>query len=250
MATLKLTPAAAATPAPAPQAAPGAVPAAPDWCHPRRLRQWGLRRGWRCQLRRRERWVKRALDLGLCALAGVPAAVIVAGLALAVRWDTPGKALFAQPRVGRNGRTFRMWKLRTMVINAEALERDLQHLNELPWPDFKISNDPRVTRVGRWLRRTSLDELPQIWNIVRGEMSWVGPRPTSFGLERYELWHTERLATPPGLTGLWQIVARAECDFDQRLRLDLAYVRNWRLGLDLAILAATVRAVLQQRGAK
>jgi lipopolysaccharide/colanic/teichoic acid biosynthesis glycosyltransferase len=244
MATLKLNPSAAA-PAPA---APAPVP--PAWCQPQRLRQWGLRRGWRCQLRPAERWRKRALDLVLCVLLGVPAAVVVGLAALAVRWDSPGKALFAQTRVGRNGRPFRMWKLRTMVANAQAMEAELRHLSELPWPDFKITRDPRVTRVGGWLRRTSLDELPQIWNIVRGEMSWVGPRPTSFGLERYQLWHTERLATPPGLTGLWQIVARAECDFDQRLRLDLAYGRNWRLRLDLAILAATVGAVWRQRGAK
>jgi lipopolysaccharide/colanic/teichoic acid biosynthesis glycosyltransferase len=245
MATLKLTSAAAAAAAPAAPAI-----AAPAWCQPQRLRQWGLRRGWRCQLRPGERWLKRAFDLGLCALVGLPAALLVGLAAVAVRWDSPGPALFAQQRVGGDGRPFRMWKLRTMVVNAQALEAELRPLSELPWPDFKITHDPRITRVGGWLRRTSLDELPQIWNIVRGEMSWVGPRPTSFGLERYQLWHTERLATPPGLTGLWQIVARAGCDFDQRLRLDLAYVRNWRLSLDLAILAATVRAVWQQRGAK
>lgn len=220
------------------------------WCEPQRRRARRLRRGWRCGLGRTERRWKRGLDLGLCLLLGLPAALLVGIAAVAVWLESPGSPFFAQPRVGENGRPFRMWKLRTMVRDAEKLEAQLQHLNELPWPDFKISRDPRVTRVGRWLRRSSMDELPQIWNVVRGEMSWVGPRPTSFGLERYQLWQTERLALPPGITGLWQILERAQCDFDRRLRLDLAYIRTWGLGLDLAILAATVGAVLGGRGAK
>ncbi|HVA64242.1 MAG TPA: sugar transferase [Terriglobales bacterium] len=231
-------------------AAAAAAAAYPAWCQPARLRAWRLRRGWRSGLSRRERRLKRALDWGMCLLLGPPAAVVVGLAALAVRCESPGSPFFTQPRVGANGKSYRMWKLRTMVAGAQAMEKDLQHLNELPWPDFKISRDPRVTRVGRLLRRTSLDELPQIWNVLRGEMSWVGPRPTSFGLERYQLWHTERLALPPGITGLWQIRERAQCDFDRRLRLDLAYVRGWRLRLDLAILAATVGAVLSGRGAK
>ncbi|HUX66060.1 MAG TPA: sugar transferase [Terriglobales bacterium] len=236
-------------------APPASVPAAADalypaWCQPRRLRAWRLRRGWRSGPSRGQRRLKRALDWLLCLLLGPPAALLVAAAALAVRCESPGSPFFAQSRLGAGGKSFRMWKLRTMVAGAAAMEKDLQHLNELPWPDFKISRDPRVTRVGRLLRRSSLDELPQIWNVVRGEMSWVGPRPTSFGLERYQLWHTERLALPPGITGLWQIRERAQCDFDRRLRLDLAYVRGWRLRLDLAILAATVGAVLGGRGAK
>jgi lipopolysaccharide/colanic/teichoic acid biosynthesis glycosyltransferase len=131
-------------------------------------------------------------------VAAVPALMVVGAAALAVKLETPGPALFAQTRVGLDGRRFRMWKVRTMVANASALEPELQHLNELPWPDFKIARDPRVTRVGRWLRRTSIDELPQIWNVARGEMSWVGPRPTPFGLERYRAWHGERLEALPG----------------------------------------------------
>jgi lipopolysaccharide/colanic/teichoic acid biosynthesis glycosyltransferase len=193
--------------------------------------------------------LKRGLDLGLCVVLGPLAALVVAAAALAVRWDSPGPAFFAQRRLGLDGRSFRMWKLRTMVVNAAAMESELRHLNELPWPDFKISRDPRVTRVGRLLRRTSLDELPQLWNVVRGEMSLVGPRPTNFGLADYQLWHTERLVTPPGITGLWQVLERAQCDFDHRLRLDLAYVRAWRLRLDLRLLLATVRAVVGGRGA-
>ncbi|MGH9395171.1 MAG: sugar transferase, partial [Terriglobales bacterium] len=207
-------------------------------------------RGWRCELTRAKRRSKRALDLGLCLLLGPLAALLVALAAAAVRLESAGSPFFRQLRVGEHGRGFHMWKLRTMVAGAAAMEKDLQHLNELPWPDFKITRDPRITRVGRWLRRSSLDELPQIWNVWRGEMSFVGPRPTAFGLADYQLWHTERLAAPTGITGLWQILERAQCDFDRRLRLDVAYVRAWRLGLDLAILAATVGVVLSGRGAK
>jgi lipopolysaccharide/colanic/teichoic acid biosynthesis glycosyltransferase len=237
---------------PASVAAPGGAPAPrpyPRWAQPERLRQRQARRGWRCQLSPAARRQKRALDLALCLILGPPAALLIGLAALAVAWETPGAPLFSQWRLGAHGRPFRMWKLRTMVRNAAAMERELAHLNELPWPDFKIRRDPRITRVGRILRRTSLDELPQIWNVLRGEMSWVGPRPTNFGLDRYALWHTERLALPPGLTGLWQVLERAQCDFDQRLRLDLAYVRGWRLGLDLAILRATLAVVAGGRGA-
>jgi lipopolysaccharide/colanic/teichoic acid biosynthesis glycosyltransferase len=182
-------------------------------------------------------------------VAAVPALMVVGAAALAVKLETPGPALFAQTRVGLDGRRFRMWKVRTMVANASALEPELQHLNELPWPDFKIARDPRVTRVGRWLRRTSIDELPQIWNVARGEMSWVGPRPTPFGLERYRAWHGERLEALPGITGLWQVVARAACNFDERARMDIAYVRHASLRLDLTLLLATVEAVWSGRGA-
>jgi len=216
----------------------------PAWLRARRLE-----RGWQCELTARQQRAKRILDLTLCVLLSPLAALLVGVAALAVRWESPGPVFFTQERVGAHGRRFRMWKLRTMVVNAAALERQLQHLNELPWPDFKISRDPRVTRVGRLLRRTSLDELPQLWNVIRGEMSLVGPRPTNFGVADYQLWHTERLTTPPGITGLWQVLERAQCDFDQRLRLDLAYVRAWRLGLDVRLLLATIKAVVGGRGA-
>ncbi|MGH9474739.1 MAG: sugar transferase [Terriglobales bacterium] len=226
-----------------------AVPApaleCPHWCQPLRRR-----RGWRCQLSPRERRLKRALDLGLCLLLSVPALLLVGLAAAAVRCDSAGPALFGQWRLGAHGRRFRIWKMRSMVVNADTMKPALGHLNELPFPYFKITRDPRITRVGSFLRRTSMDELPQIWNIWRGEMSWVGPRPTDFGLDHYQLWQTERLTTPPGITGLWQIVARAQSGFEQGLRLDLAYFRGWCLWLDLRILAATVRVVLSGRGAK
>lgn len=193
--------------------------------------------------------LKRMLDIVLCVIALPAVLPIVALCALAVRLDTPGPAFFAQPRTGRNGRRFRMFKLRTMVQNAEELKEKYAHLNELTWPDFMITDDPRVTRVGRFLRRTSLDELPQVFNVLRGEMSLVGPRPTSFSASTYSLWHTARLEVQPGLTGLWQVSGRKSIDFDDRLRLDIAYIRNRSMWLDLVLLARTVGAVFDGRGA-
>ena len=133
---------------------------------------------------------------------------VLALCALAVRLDSPGPGAVRQLRTGRDGRRFRMYKFRTMVENAEELKASLAHLNVLPAPDFKIPNDPRITRVGKLLRATSLDELPQLLNVLRGDMSLVGPRPTSFAPSTYELWHTHRLDVPPGLTGLWQVEGR------------------------------------------
>ncbi len=142
-----------------------------------------------------------------------------------------------------------MYKFRTMVPNAEELKSRYAHLNELQWPDFKITNDPRITPLGRWLRKTSLDELPQLFNVLRGEMSLVGPRPTSFGPETYKLWHTERLDVIPGMTGLWQVFGRARLEFDERLRLDIAYIERASLWLDICILFMTAISVFRQRGA-
>jgi lipopolysaccharide/colanic/teichoic acid biosynthesis glycosyltransferase len=142
-----------------------------------------------------------------------------------------------------------MYKLRTMVENAEELKAMYAHLNELSFPDFKISNDPRITRVGRLLRKMSLDELPQLYNVLCGDMSLVGPRPTSFSSSTYSLWHTARLEVQPGVTGLWQVSGRNELDFDERLRLDIAYVRNQSLWLDVLILFRTIGCVLSGRGA-
>ena len=142
-----------------------------------------------------------------------------------------------------------MYKFRTMAPNAEELKSEYAHLNELQWPDFKITNDPRITPIGRFLRKTSLDELPQLFNVLSGEMSLVGPRPTSFGPETYKLWHTHRLDVIPGLTGLWQIIGRAQLEFDDRLRLDIAYIERASIWLDINILARTILAVFESRGA-
>jgi lipopolysaccharide/colanic/teichoic acid biosynthesis glycosyltransferase len=136
-----------------------------------------------------------------------------------------------------------------MVKNAEELKLTYAHLNELTWPDFKITDDPRVTSIGRLLRKTSLDELPQIINVLKGDMSLVGPRPTSFEASTYDLWHTERLEVLPGITGLWQVNGRSDLDFDDRLGLDIAYIENQSLWLDIEILFRTVAAVFSQRGA-
>src|SRR5690242_10341308 len=189
------------------------------------------------------------MDLVLC-VAALPILLPVLGLvALAVRLDSPGPIVFRQQRTGRDGQRFWMYKFRTMVRDAEAMKASLAHLNILPPPDFKIPNDPRITRVGRFLRKTSLDELPQVWNVLRGEMSVVGPRPTSFAPSTYSLWHTERLEVTPGITGLWQVKGRNSMTFDERLRLDIQYVRNWSFRLDLRILAMTAGAVFARAGA-
>jgi lipopolysaccharide/colanic/teichoic acid biosynthesis glycosyltransferase len=156
---------------------------------------------------------------------------------------------YTQPRTGLGGKRFRMFKLRTMVRNAEEMKSQLAELNELTWPDFKISNDPRITRVGRVLRATSIDELPQLFNVLLGDMSLVGPRPTSFEAQTYDLWHTERLEVQAGITGLWQISGRSDVDFDERARLDIDYIERCSLWLDIRILFATVFAVLGRRGA-
>jgi lipopolysaccharide/colanic/teichoic acid biosynthesis glycosyltransferase len=193
--------------------------------------------------------VKRLLDILICVGVLPVVLPVLALCAVAIRVESPGPCFFSQNRTGKGGRRFRMWKLRTMVHNADELKAQYAHLNELSYPDFKIANDPRITKVGRFLRKSSLDELPQIFNVLGGSMSLVGPRPTSFAAETYRLWHTERLEVEPGLTGLWQISGRNDIDFDDRLRLDVAYVRNRCLSLDLHILIHTFGAVLSGRGA-
>jgi lipopolysaccharide/colanic/teichoic acid biosynthesis glycosyltransferase len=192
---------------------------------------------------------KRALDLVVCALLLVIAIPVIAVCALAIRLDTPGPVMFAQLRTGRDGRRFWMLKLRTMLANAEELKPQFAHLSVVPPPDFKIPNDPRITRVGRFLRATSLDELPQLVNVLRGDMSLVGPRPTSFEPSRYELWHTQRLDVRPGITGLWQVEGRNVMTFDERLRLDVQYIRRRSLAFDVMLLARTVMVVLRRSGA-
>jgi lipopolysaccharide/colanic/teichoic acid biosynthesis glycosyltransferase len=192
---------------------------------------------------------KRLLDLALCLLA-MPLVLVALGVCAALVWvDDPGPVFFRQLRTGQGGRRFRMFKFRTMVVNAEELKQVYAHLNEHTWPDFKITNDPRVTRVGQFLRKTSLDELPQIFNVLNGDMSLVGPRPTSFSASTYDLWHTARLEVKPGITGLWQIKGRSDVDFDDRLRLDIEYIENRSIWLDLRILVGTAVAIFKQRGA-
>jgi lipopolysaccharide/colanic/teichoic acid biosynthesis glycosyltransferase len=193
--------------------------------------------------------VKRIFDVTVCSLMLLVALPIMALCALAIRIDSPGPVLFSQRRTGRDGRRFRMFKFRTMLANAEELKASLAHLNVLAAPDFKIPEDPRITRVGRFLRATSFDELPQLLNVMRGEMSLVGPRPTSFPASTYDLWHTQRLDVPPGITGLWQVEGRNATTFDDRLRLDAQYIRQMSLRSDLVLLARTIGSVVRRSGA-
>jgi lipopolysaccharide/colanic/teichoic acid biosynthesis glycosyltransferase len=191
---------------------------------------------------------KRIFDVAVCIVLLPVVLPLLLICALAVRLDSPGPILIVQERTGRDGAPFRMLKFRTMVHNADELKTQLAHLNVLPPPDFKIPNDPRITRVGRLLRQTSLDELPQLFNVLRGDMSLVGPRPTSFAPSTYRLWHTHRLEVTPGITGLWQVKGRNTTTFDERLRLDIEYIEHRSFGLDLKILLQTVPSVLRRTG--
>jgi lipopolysaccharide/colanic/teichoic acid biosynthesis glycosyltransferase len=189
------------------------------------------------------------MDLLLVTLTAPFWLPVFALCALLIKLNEPQAPIFfIQERTGKGGRRFPMYKFRTMHVNAEALKQEFAHLNELQWPDFKITNDPRVTRIGRLLRKTSLDELPQFFNVLCGDMSFVGPRPTSFSAQTYALWHTERLDVQPGVTGLWQITGRGHMEFDERLRLDIAYIEHRCLWLDVQILWRTTLCVFQQRG--
>lgn len=197
------------------------------------------------------RLAKRALDVVLSAAALLLAAPLMALIALAVRLDSPGPVLYAQERYGLHRHRFRVWKFRTMTDGADRLQAALEARNEAEGPLFKIREDPRVTRVGRLLRRSSLDELPQLFNVLRGEMSLVGPRPLPVrDVERFpDPWLMRRFGAPPGLTGLWQVHGRSDLGYDDLATMDLQYIDQWSLGLDLRILFATVPAVLRGHGA-
>jgi exopolysaccharide biosynthesis polyprenyl glycosylphosphotransferase len=193
--------------------------------------------------------VKRFVDIVTSAIGLVFAAPLLALLALCIRLDSPGPAIYAAERAGIKGRKFRCFKLRTMQVDADAKKENLRAANERCGPFFKMENDPRVTRVGRWLRKTSLDELPQLWNILRGEMSLVGPRPHPLDdFEQYSIEHLRRLDVSPGLTGLWQVTARRDPSFETNMALDLEYIENWSLGLDLKILLKTFPALMRADG--
>jgi lipopolysaccharide/colanic/teichoic acid biosynthesis glycosyltransferase len=192
--------------------------------------------------------VKRAIDICICVAALTVVAPVIGVAALVIWVSDPGPVFFVQQRTGRGGRRFPMYKLRTMVQNADELKADLLHLNQRTGPDFKLDDDPRITRFGQFLRRTSLDELPQIFNVLKGDMSLVGPRPTSFEVDTYSLWQTERLEITPGITGLWQVEARGDPDFAERVRLDIQYIENRSTIYDLSIMLRTVSSVLKGRG--
>ena len=193
--------------------------------------------------------LKRAMDTTGAALALLFGAPFMLLLIAAIKLDSEGPAFYRAQRIGRKGRTFICYKFRTMCINADKLKEDLKDRNERDGILFKITNDPRVTRVGRFLRKYSLDELPQFYNVLRGDMSMVGPRPpVASEVEQYDLSHLRRLDVLPGMTGLWQVEARQDPSFDSYISLDTAYVENWSLWLDLKILARTVGVVFSGTG--
>ena len=195
-------------------------------------------------------WLKRASDLVLGTLAVGAFGPLFVLIALAIKLDSPGPVFHRQKRIGRHGQPFSMLKFRSMRYDAENVLSLLGDRNEAVGPMFKIRRDPRITRVGRWLRRTSLDELPQLLNVVRGQMSLVGPRPPlPQEVASYEDWQFGRLRVRPGMTGLWQVTGRSEIPFIEMVRLDLYYARNWSLWLDLKILLRTPPSVLSGRGA-
>lgn len=190
-----------------------------------------------------------AVDWFVSTVILVAVAPLIGALALIVKLDSPGPAFFRQRRVGRGGAAFDVIKLRTMVADAESRKAGLMDQNEADGPLFKMRNDPRVTRVGRFLRKTSLDELPQLWNVVRGEMSLVGPRPAlQDEVLRYPFWFRRRLSVKPGVTGLWQVNGRSQLSFTDAMRLDLSYVEGWSPWLDIQILIRTIGVVLFRRG--
>jgi exopolysaccharide biosynthesis polyprenyl glycosylphosphotransferase len=193
---------------------------------------------------------KRVLDVMLAGLGLVLFAPVMLVVGILVRLDTPGPIFYRSHRVGRKGQLFTCYKFRTMVANADALKKGLWHLNERKGPFFKITNDPRVTPIGRFLRRYSLDELPQLGNVLIGNMSLVGPRPhTMDDYARYDTDQLRRLEVKPGVTGLWQVTARRDPSFETTMRLDLAYIENWNLMLDMKVLCKTIPAVFQGEGA-
>lgn len=193
---------------------------------------------------------KRTVDLCLGGLAALALAPVLLLVALAVSASSPGPVLFKQRRVGKDGHEFDLLKFRSMRVDAEQELADLQDLNEVQGPVFKIRKDPRLTAVGRFIRRASLDELPQLWNVIKGEMSLVGPRPPlPSEVYEYTSWEAQRLLVTPGITGIWQVSGRSELDFETWVSMDIEYIETWSLSLDLRLLLLTVPAVLSGRGA-
>jgi exopolysaccharide biosynthesis polyprenyl glycosylphosphotransferase len=195
-------------------------------------------------------FVKRTFDLAVSVFLLVVLSPVLLLSALLVKFSSRGPVIYRSNRPGIGGRPFACFKFRTMYTDADQRQPDLESLNEASGPLFKIRRDPRLTPVGRFLRRWSIDELPQLLNVVRGEMSLVGPRPLpERDFEQLEEWHKKRYLVLPGLTGLWQVSGRSELDFDDLVRLDFLYLERWSVGLDLAILIKTIPAVLSKRGA-
>ena len=197
-----------------------------------------------------QRIIKRVMDVVFSIIALILCAPLMAVIALLIKLDSPGPVLFGQKRVGKGGRIFTLYKFRSMHPNAEAQQELLADLNEADGPLFKIRCDPRCTRVGRWLRRFSLDELPQFYNVLRGDMSLIGPRPAlPSEVAKYQPWHRRRLDVAPGITGLWQVSGRSDLPFDEMALLDIYYIEQWSPGLDFKILIRTIPTVIFGNGA-
>ena len=200
----------------------------------------------------RRLFIKRIIDIVGSIVGLVVTAILTPIIALAIKLDSPGPVLFAQKRVGKNGRYFRLYKFRSMYMDAEERKQDLMAQNEMDGPMFKVEHDPRVTRVGKFLRKTSLDELPQFFNILIGNMSLVGTRPPTVDeFKQYSLYYRRRLSIKPGLTGLWQVSGRSNItDFQEVVKLDLQYIDNWSLTSDIRILLMTLWVVVMKKGAR
>ena len=196
--------------------------------------------------------IKRLADM-IGGLIGLLITLILTPfIAIAIKVDSPGPVFFSQTRIGRNGRRFKIYKFRSMYIDAEERKKELEKDNEMSGFMFKMTNDPRVTKVGNFIRKTSLDELPQFWNIVKGDMSLVGTRPpTEDEFNEYNQYYRRRISMTPGLTGLWQVSGRSDIeDFDEVVQLDLRYIDHWSLTLDVRIILKTIAVVFRGRGAK
>lgn len=200
----------------------------------------------------RRLFIKRIIDI-IGSLVGLTITIILTPfIALAIKLDSPGPVLFSQKRVGKNGRYFKLYKFRSMYIDAEARKKELMKQNEMDGPMFKLENDPRITKVGAFLRKTSLDELPQFFNVLVGDMSLVGTRPPTVDeFKQYELYYHRRLSIKPGITGLWQVSGRSNItDFKEVVKLDLEYIDNWSLTSDIRILLMTILVVVMKKGAR
>jgi exopolysaccharide biosynthesis polyprenyl glycosylphosphotransferase len=194
--------------------------------------------------------LKRLLDIagsliGLCLFG-----IMFPMIAVAIKFNSPGPIFFSQERVRENGRLFKCWKLRSMYIDAEERKKDLMSQNEMSGAIFKMKDDPRITSIGKFIRKTSLDEFPQFWNVLKGEMSLVGTRPpTPDEVANYENWHRRRISIKPGITGMWQVNGRSSIqDFDEIVRLDLYYIDNWTFWLDIRLIFQTVFVAFSNKG--
>ena len=194
--------------------------------------------------------IKRCLDIILSLLAIVILSPIILIVAVLIKLESKGPVIFSQERVGLNGKTFKIYKLRSMVINAEEVKKNLIEKNEMSGPMFKMKNDPRITRIGKFIRKTSIDELPQLVNIIKGDMSLVGPRPSlPEEISEFEPWMLERLIVRPGLTCYWQVMGRNNIDFEDWMKLDLDYVHNRCIRVDIELIFKTFKVLLGDKNA-